>query len=418
MNERYQPNTFKRLAQGKEAKLAQIETARGLDDEEILVLDTPKTTFFSKLKKSLSIFFKPASRRVAVPVGMVLLTIAAACSGAGKDKQGDVGGSEDFSDNLPIELLDACRSFKGSETIGGEGDILGYTIAARYFLDNPADNRALYMSASGAAFNFRLDLAKQAFEKAVELGLPDKQEQLAKDMVRAIDKYNDQTDPVEAFDAVLEPMGNLRQDLEENICRQAKSELLQPDDKDGQITPTPEVDFAQLISCAAGTNYPEFVDCRDELIQSGEESIQPLLNEMLREDKDHTEDSGYPLYSPISVGAEVFVNLSRQNPEVINEAIEKILKVLECSSISQCGDVEIDGRTVAVAPGDILNPIGKNALASIKEIGFTSGGETLVTKHISVLKQIQQWTEAKITITGTYVEQNNNLKELIFHLEN
>ena len=101
MNERFGPNTFERLEQGGDARLVQIETAKGLGTDEILVLDNPQTTLFSKLKESLSNIISPVGGRVAVPVGMVILTIAAACYGGGKDKPEDVGGSETFSTQFP-----------------------------------------------------------------------------------------------------------------------------------------------------------------------------------------------------------------------------------------------------------------------------------------------------------------------------
>src|SRR3989344_1306368 len=77
---------FVRLNQGSEVRLAHIEAARGIGDDEILVLEDPQTTFFSRLKESLNNFIKPAGRRVALPASAVLLTIAAACSNGDTDK--------------------------------------------------------------------------------------------------------------------------------------------------------------------------------------------------------------------------------------------------------------------------------------------------------------------------------------------
>jgi hypothetical protein len=86
MNERFGPNTFERLGQGSEARIAQAEVARGIGDDEILVLNDPQTTLFSRLKEGLNNFIKPAGRRVALPASAVLLTIAAACSNGDKDR--------------------------------------------------------------------------------------------------------------------------------------------------------------------------------------------------------------------------------------------------------------------------------------------------------------------------------------------
>src|SRR3989344_2207 len=86
MNELFRPNTFERLGQGSEARRAHIDAARGIGDEEILVLEDPKTTLFSKFKESLNNFIKPAGRSFALPASVVLLTIAAACSNGDKDK--------------------------------------------------------------------------------------------------------------------------------------------------------------------------------------------------------------------------------------------------------------------------------------------------------------------------------------------
>lgn len=86
------PNQFERLAQGSEARLAQIEAGKRIGNEEILVLEDPQTTLFSKFKESLSRILKPVNGKVAVPVSVVLLTIAAACS-RGEEK---IEGPRDF----------------------------------------------------------------------------------------------------------------------------------------------------------------------------------------------------------------------------------------------------------------------------------------------------------------------------------
>ena len=86
MAERFQPNTFERLEQGSKARLAQIEAAQGIGDDEILVLEEPQITLFSRLKESLGNIVRPVRGRIAVPVGMVILTIAAACSGGGEKR--------------------------------------------------------------------------------------------------------------------------------------------------------------------------------------------------------------------------------------------------------------------------------------------------------------------------------------------
>ena len=71
---------FVRLNQGSEARLTQIEAAKGIGDEEILVLDNPQTTLFSKIQESLRFFLRPVDRRVALPVSVILLIISVACS--------------------------------------------------------------------------------------------------------------------------------------------------------------------------------------------------------------------------------------------------------------------------------------------------------------------------------------------------
>src|SRR3990167_10269437 len=152
MNERFGPNTFERLGQGSEAKGAHIEATRGIRDDEILVFDGPQSTFLSRLKESVSNLIKPVNSRVAVPVGMVILTIAAACSGGGKDKQGEVGGSEDFSNNLPVELFDACREYVQSETVGDSHDQTGFALSTQYLQEHPNDYKALYLASAGALF--------------------------------------------------------------------------------------------------------------------------------------------------------------------------------------------------------------------------------------------------------------------------
>src|SRR3989344_1315161 len=80
MNERYKPNTFERLEQGSEVRRTHIEAAREICDDEILVINDPQTTLFSKIQESLRFFLRPVDRRVALPVSVILLIIAVACS--------------------------------------------------------------------------------------------------------------------------------------------------------------------------------------------------------------------------------------------------------------------------------------------------------------------------------------------------
>lgn len=231
MNERFGPNTFERLAQGSEARSAQIEAGREIDDEEILVLEDPQIIFFSRLKDSLSRILKPVNGKVVVPVGIVLLTIAAACSGGGGEKPEQSKSPDNFADNLPAELFDACREYVQSETVGDVHDQTGYSLSTQYLQEHPNDNRALYLASAGAFFLSGLQQPRIGFEMAQKGGLPDKQSEIASDIVDGLDLFiglirsegedkilDDPENIDEVLDALLTPMDDLRRDLEENVC--------------------------------------------------------------------------------------------------------------------------------------------------------------------------------------------------------
>jgi len=239
MSERFRPNRFERLVQGNEARLAQIEAVKGISDEEILVLEDPKTTLISRLKESLSRSFKPVRGRVAVPVGMVILTIAAACSGGGKDKQGEVGGSEDFSNNLPVELFDACREYVQSETVGDSHDQTGFALSTQYLQEHPNDYKALYLASAGALFLAGFEEAHSAFKAVQEGDLPDEQNEIAREIADGLETFlategealEDTEQLDEALNALFKPMGKIRRDIEDNICPDSAERPADTDDE-------------------------------------------------------------------------------------------------------------------------------------------------------------------------------------------
>lgn len=115
-----QPNfedRFASLSQGSGARLAQIETAGGIVDEEVLVIDDFQTTSLSRLKESLSKILKPVNGRVAVPAAVVLITIAAAC--ADGDSESNPTPTHTFEPTATVES-EATKTIERGSPIAGE----------------------------------------------------------------------------------------------------------------------------------------------------------------------------------------------------------------------------------------------------------------------------------------------------------
>src|SRR3989344_1298697 len=417
MNERFGPNVFERLEQGSKTRLAQVEAARGICDDEVLVLDDPQTTLFSKLKESLNNFIKPAGRRVALPASAVLLTIAAACSGGGKDKPPDAGGSEDFSDNLPVELLDACRSFVKADERGGEDDAQGFSIAFNYFKDNPTDPKALYLSSIGSAFLTEFDTAALGLEQAIGMGLPAEQRKLAQEMIDGVEVFNNTDDAEEAFDAILRPIAEIHIDLRNSVCPQDADSSTDFENKtDDGIQVEDEFDFEAIFDCAAGIEYPEFVDCQNELIDEGHKTISPLFNEMLFGDFELKRNSNFWVFNE---DARILSEIGRQYPQEVEEVIYKIIEVTECLTVNQCSEVMIDDGLVNLEGTTIVDELGKNAVNSLTSVGNHPGiGHEIVKREFSRIQRIKAWVDQerdKNPYSVEHINIDNKLKEFIFH---
>ena len=417
MNERFGPNVFERLEQGSKTRLAQVEAARGICDDEVLVLDDPQTTLFSKLKESLNNFIKPAGRRVALPASAVLLTIVAACSGGGKDKPPDAGGSEDFSDNLPVELLDACRSFVKADERGGEDDAQGFSIAFNYFKDNPDDPKALYLSSVGSAFLLEIDTAVLGFEQAVDMGLPPKQKELARAMIKGVDDFYASGDAEPAFDAILEPIANFHIDLKSNVCPTSEVDTGIPDQNlDGQDQKA--FDFETIFDCAVNGQYPTSTDCRNELINGGNKTISPLFNEMLFGDFELKRNSNFWVFNE---DARILSEIGRQYPQEVEEVVYKIIEVTECLTVNQCNEVMVGDQLINLEDTTIVDELGKNAVNALTSVGNYPGiGHEIVKREFSRIQRIQDWVDKerdKDPYSTDLVNINNKLKEFIFHFK-
>ena len=417
MNERFGPNTFERLGQGSEAKGAHIEATRGIRDDEILVFDGPQSTFLSRLKESVSNLIKPVNSKVAVPVGMVILTIAAACSGGEKDKQGEISGSEDFSDNLPVELFDACRSFVKADERGGADDAQGFSIAFNYFKDNPADPKALYLSSIGSAFLTEFDTAALGLEQAIDMGLPAEQRKLAQEMIDGVEVFNNTDDAEEAFDAILRPIAEIHIDLRNSVCPQGADSSTDFENKTDDGTQVDdEFDFEAIFDCAVSVKYPEFVDCRNELIDGGNKTIGPLFNEMLFGDFELKRNTNFWVFNEDAL---IMSEIGRQYPQEVEEVIYKIIEVTECLTVNQCSEVMIDDGLVNLEGTTIVDELGKNAVNSLTSVGNQPGlGHEIVKREFSRIQKIKDWTEQeayKNPYSVEHINIDNKLKEFIFH---
>lgn len=414
-----QPNLLERLAQGSGARLAHIEAGQGLTDDEILVLDTPQTTLFSKLKESLSKTVKPVRGRVAVPVGMVILTIAAACSSGVKDKQGDVGGSEDFSGNLPIELFDACRSFVEADERGGVDDAQGFSIAFNYFKDNPTDPKALYLSSIGSAFLTELDTAALGLEQAIGMGLPAEQRKLAQEMIDGVEVFNNTDDAEEAFDAILRPMAEIHIDLKDNVCPQDADSSTDSENKiDDGVQVEDKFDFKTIFDCAVNGEYPEFVDCQNELIDGGRKTIDPLFHEMLFGNLELKSNSNFWVFHE---DARILSEIGENYSQEVEEVVYKIIEVTECLTVNQCSEVTVGNELINSEDTTIASKLGKNVVNSLISVGNYPGiGHEIAVREFSRIQRIQDWIDQernKDPYSIDLININNKLKEFIFHFK-
>lgn len=424
MQERLNPSIFDRLKQGSEARIAQIEYARladaetreleeELEKDNLLIFDNPESTFLTKLKEDLSKIIKPVRGKVAVPATMVVLAVAVAC---GSEK----GEQSNFAQGLPQELIRVCRSYATSETVGGEGDRKGFALATQYYFDHKDDAKALYLYSAGALFTASFEEAYIGFSLINDPGdLPAKQSNIANDIVDGLNKFigaegeifDDPDELDEALDALFIPLGNLRRDLEDNICPDGEPIDIGEEDHSGESV------LKNLFDCAVEGD----VDCQNELITKVEAS-PIILKGVLSEDIEHEYVPGAfaPLDNVFNASTDMLFRINGGDPNAVEDAVSKVIEVLECSTHSPCS-VEIDGKELSLESGDIEKPIGQNALNFVKSIAFVyppQEGVDLVAPHIDRLRSVQQWVEQRVSSTNSeYAIINGELKEVIFYLE-
>ena len=423
MNERFGPNTFERLEQGSEARILQIKAARGITDDEILVLDNPQTTFFSKLKEGLSRSFKPVRGRVAVPVGMLILTIAAACSGGGKDKRGEVGGSEDFSDNLPVELIDTCRLYVESDlrdTDVGEGELSkGLIKAGLYVYQNPDDARGLYLVGVGTLFNFEIGLTRDLLIRAVDQGLPQEQEKLAENVVANIDRFMNGDKSKQDAAKVVIAMDDIAEDLEQNICPEGKIGGSGVGGEESVIS-AEETEIRGLIACGLDSDG----GCLNRLLELHEKSLPIMLKEILSNDVEHEyipSGTSRPIMNILDLLTVTLYRLDENYPEEVNGVVDNVISVLECLTVSPCNEIDIGSEKIKVESGDIDSPIGRNSIAFLNTFAFyyysSPAGKNFILPYIDRLTSIQQWVEQRESSANEYGLISYDLIVLISDLQ-
>ena len=411
------PDRFVSLAQGSDARLAQIEAGKRIGDEEILVLEDPQTTLFARLKESLSRSLKPVRGRVAVPVGMVLLTIAAACSGGGKDKPPDAGGSESFSDNLPAELFDACREYINNDEFGGEGDYKGYDLANGYLEDNPTDSRALYLMGIGAYFTAEFEDALPAL--IVVSGredLPSRQAQLAEDMANGILDASKTDDIIERLNLIMEPETKVREDLR-TVCPEGKIGGLGVGDEESVIS-AEESEIRGLIECGLESDGA----CLNRLLELHEKSLPIMLKEILRNDVEHEYAPGAfrPITNVLDIMTATLLRMDENYPEEVNGVIEDVVTTLECLTVNPCDEIEIGQENVRLGFNRIDSLTGRNALAFLQTVANDyppPAGKNLVLPYTERLKQIRDWLEQREDEEDSYRLISYDLLVMISDLE-
>lgn len=271
---------FASLSRGNEARLVQVISAEEAESigrqlaEDIVILDKPQGTFFERLKDDLSRVIKPVGGKVAVPATVAVLAVAAACGSGEKEKT-------DFAENLPVELFDACREYALSETVGDSHDQTGFALSIQYFQEHPNDDKALYLASSGALFLAGFEEAYIGFKTVQEGELPHEQQEIAREIVDGMEIFfasegetlGDAEQLDEILNALFEPMGKIRQDLEDNICPDSAERPVDTDDE-----PSAESRYA-------------YRDLLDNLLTDGGSSYSiPIASQLENYDYQHIAD--------------------------------------------------------------------------------------------------------------------------------
>lgn len=222
MEERFGQNRFERLAQGNNAKILQIESARA----SLVTTEIPESLFRSHERTT----------RLAV-LPLLAVIFAAACSG---------GASGDkFSEDLPPELFDACRAFVGADTVGGPSDKRGFSIAFNFLAANitDSDSRMSYMAAAGELFTANYSGARFGFDISIDEGLPQSQAEIAQDVIDSIDNFIGSGD-VDTIEPLFEAMADVRSNMEAEICPEGAE---RPEESESDSAPDVTISYNDLL---------------------------------------------------------------------------------------------------------------------------------------------------------------------------
>lgn len=138
-----------------------------------------------------------------------------------------------FEDNLSIKLKRACQAFVDLGGASNRSNRWGYRLVDRYLSEHPDDARALYLRGYGAATMVDISSSAEDFKHALELGLPNKQAELAKMMLATYASFQPDAGPavMEMYDKAQE---FVRKDLEK-ICPTSTTPSLQTE-ATGELT--------------------------------------------------------------------------------------------------------------------------------------------------------------------------------------
>jgi hypothetical protein len=149
---------------------------------------------------------------------------------------------------------------------------------------------------------------------------------------------------------------------------------------------------ASLITCLVSSR-PGADGCGKSLVQIGEPAVNPLLAALLKRES-ATQMEEWTPQEPAGAIGRVLGELGRTTAG--SEAIGQLVRVVDCSTLTSCGELLIAGVRVQVVQGPFDaagRPVCLNSARALGGVAETSEGRAILTGHLPRLRAIRAWTE-------------------------
>lgn len=215
-NSPHVPDTFGRLVQATEARAEQLAAAEAVFAARTdLQEPQPETSGAFSLVTN--------SGRLAAPVLALYLAVLGASAVACGDKEPSTEPTatqelkatatpENFADQLPQEIIDACRAYIEADFDNS------FLIAAGFSEEHPSDARGMYMKSISSILLAEFESARSGLETAINMGLPDEQEGLAQNMIEALGNITNEMDAEEVMNVISGSLMGMYRDFRDNVC--------------------------------------------------------------------------------------------------------------------------------------------------------------------------------------------------------